>query len=252
MEGRVGSGWLLTLGIAVTVAFQIFLAWQFGVNAVWMPLAFVLVALGAILLFVSLFRSTNILSHAAFSLLLLSMLIIPLAWSALTVTAGAGANLPAAYGMSGGPGGNQRSANINFTAPAQTNVAPRTAVNEGLLAYLEANTLGMKYLVAVESSQVGAPYVIATGRPVLYMGGFNGGDNVVSAEDLAQMVANGELRYVLFGLDGRNKEDVANWLKTSCTEVEQFSQRSPANNQFPSQGQGPSQDGQMLYLCTDI
>ena len=41
-EGRIGSGWLLTLGVAVTVAFQIYLAWQYGVNAVWMPLAFVL------------------------------------------------------------------------------------------------------------------------------------------------------------------------------------------------------------------
>ena len=50
-EVTTGSGWLLTLGVAVTVAFQIFLAWQHGVNALWMPLAFVLVALATILLF---------------------------------------------------------------------------------------------------------------------------------------------------------------------------------------------------------
>ena len=57
-------------------------------------------------------------------------------------------------------------------------------MDNGLLDFLRANTQGMKYLVAVESSQVGAPFVLATGRPVLYMGGFNGGDDVVSAEDL--------------------------------------------------------------------
>ncbi len=61
-EGRVGSGWWLTLGVAATVAFQIFLAWQYGINEIWMPMAFVLVALATILLFGSLFRS----SQAAF------------------------------------------------------------------------------------------------------------------------------------------------------------------------------------------
>jgi len=205
-------------------------------------LAFVLVALATILLFIQLLKSATFLPCTAFSLLLAALMVIPLAWSALTVTGDAGANLPAAYGVSGGPGGNPRPVNISFTAPAQTNAAPRTALNEELLAYLEARTQGMKYLLAVESSQVGAPYVIATGRPVLYMGGFNGGDNVVSADDLAEMVASGELRFVLFGMDGRDKRDIANWLQSSCTAVTQFSQRVSAGNQ-------PNQGGQALYDC---
>jgi 4-amino-4-deoxy-L-arabinose transferase-like glycosyltransferase len=238
-EGHAGSGWLLTLGVAVTVAFQILLAWQHGVNALWMPLAFVLVALATVLLFVSLFRSSHLLPRSAFSLLLIALMIVPLAWSALTVVEVDGANLPAAYGVSGIQGGRA------VSDGDARNAAPVQAKDE-LLDYLEANTQGMKYLVAVESSQVGARYVIATGRPVLYMGGFSGGDNVVNADDLAQMVADGDLRFVLFGMDGRNKQEVAQWLQTSCTVLEQFSQRT---SQVPQQMGRLDGGGNILYDC---
>jgi len=236
---NAASGWWLTLAVAATVAFEMFLAWQYGVNEFWMPFAFVLVALGAVALFVSLFRSSPILPRSAFSLLLSAMLVIPLAWSVLTVTDNSNSNLPAAYGVNGGAG-NAR--NPNVAAPAQSQDGD---ASDALLSYLEANTVGMKYLVAVESSQVGAKYVIATGRPVLYMGGFSGGDDVVSADDLAQLVANGELRFVLFGMGGRNnKQDVAAWLQSSCSVVNEFSQQTADI----SQPQGP-QGGQALYDC---
>lgn len=243
-QGHEGSGWLLTLGVAVTVAFQIVLAWQYGVNELWMPMAFALVALAATLLFVSLFRSSPFLLRSAFSLLLSALLVIPLAWSVLTVTDGNDSNLPAAYGVSRRPNG-YRPADAKSAAPAQASPAPRNAVDNALLEFLQANTQGIKYLVAVPSSQEGARFVIATGRPVLYMGGFSGNDNVVSADDLAALVANGELRYVLFGGSGRNKkQDIAQWLQSSCSVVSEFSRR-PA--QF--QPQGPNQGGQMLYEC---
>ena len=243
-EGHAGSGWWLTLGVAVTVAVEMYIAWQYGVNAIWMPLAFVLVALAAILLFVQLFKSVTFVPRAAFSLLLIAMMIIPLAWSVLTVVEGTSGNLPAAYGVQGR--GNARPNDAKNAAPAQTS-APRTAVNDSLLEFLQANTQDAKYLVAVASSQVGAPYVIATGRPVLFMGGFSGGDDVVSADDLARMVADGELRYVLFGGGQGNKQEISNWLKSSCSVVDQFSQQGAAQ----SQPQGPGQNGgaQVLYEC---
>ena len=245
-EGKMGSGWWLTLGVAATVAFQMYLAWQYGVNEFWMPLAFILVALAAILLFVQLFKSLTFASRAVFSMLLIAMMIIPLAWSVLTVTLGSNGNLPAAYGVGGNPGGNARPDDARNAAPAQMS-APRMNVNDSLLEFLQSNTRDMKYLMAVESSQVGAPYVIATGRPVLYMGGFGGQDTVVSADDLAQMVADGELRYVLSaGGGGRNgKQDVAQWLQNSCSVVEEFSQTSSAQ----AQPQGQNQGGQVLYDC---
>ncbi|MEW5938491.1 MAG: glycosyltransferase family 39 protein [Chloroflexota bacterium] len=247
--GLAGSGWWLTLGVAATVAFETYLAWTYGVNAVWMPLAFVLIMLAAILLFVQMFKALKFAPQSAFSLLLTAMLVIPLAWSALTVTRGENGNLPAAYGVSGGSGGARPiNANVRQVAPAQNNDGPRAAVNDSLLEFLQANTQDVKYLLAAPSSGMGAPFVLATGRPVLYMGGFSGGDNVVSADDLAQMVADGELRYVLFGGGQGNKQDIANWLQSSCTVVERFSQRGAQAQPFPPGGPG-DQGGQILYEC---
>lgn len=250
-EGHARGGWLLILGAAVTVAFEIFLAWQYGVNAVWMPLAFVLVALAAILLFIQLFKSVTFVPRVAFSMLLISMLIVPLAWSALTVGNGGSAGLPAAYGVSNGPGGGRRVDDAKNAAPAQAQAPGEGRLNEAMLTYLQTNTQAVKYLVAVASSQVGAPYVIATGRPVLYMGGFSGMDEVVSADDLAQLVANGELRYVYFGGGQGNKQDISTWLKSSCTVVEQFSQKGTVGAQFPpgGPGGGPNSGPQTLYDC---
>ena len=67
----------------------------------------------------------------------------------------------------------------------------------------------------------GAPYVLATGRPVLYMGGFGGNDAVVSAADLAQMTTDGALRYVLVEEGGRsqNQGEISQWVRAECRQV---------------------------------
>ena len=103
-------------------------------------------------------------------------------------------------------------------------------------------------MAAVPSSQVGSPLVLATGRPVLYMGGFNGGDPVIDAAGLAELVANGELRYVLFG-GGNGKQEIAQWLQTSCTVVPEFSQtdQRPAQNQ--QRPDGRNNQANILYQC---
>jgi 4-amino-4-deoxy-L-arabinose transferase-like glycosyltransferase len=215
-----------------------------------MPLAFVLVALAAVLLFVQLFKSMRLAPQAAFSLLLIAMLVIPMAWSVLTVTDGGNGNLPAAYGVNSGRGNNRPNL-VNVSAQEAPAQGPGGGeLNTSLVEFLQSNTQGMKYMLAAASSQIGAPFVIATGRGVLYMGGFSGGDDVVSADDLAQLVANGDLRYVLFGGGQQgNKQDISNWLQSSCSVVEQFSQRGMSAQQLPQGGPGGGQGGQTLYDC---
>lgn len=269
MRSRKWSGWLLAISALLTIAFQIYLAWQFGVNAFWQPLAFALAALGTILLMVGLFQSSSFWPRAAYAVLLAAMLLVPFAWSALTVSSGADANLPAAYGVGGRDGG-QRPANAVAADSNRPAVQPAAnnddASNDALLTFLEAHTQDVEYLVAVPSSQVGARYVIATGRPVLYMGGFSGNDPVVDAADLAGMVANGELRYVLYSGQRNGGQDILRWLATSCSVVEEFSQGQVAainpgftrpvgpngqfligpNGQFPG---GPGNNETVLYEC---
>jgi len=214
---RKWIGIVLAVSAALTIGFQYFASYQYGEISWWMLGSGILFGLG-ILLMVA--RSEKRLAYVA---ILAAMMVIPMYWTVMTVTANSDINLPTAY-----TGGNQQA-------------GPGANVNEEMLAYLQANTQDVEYLIAVPASGQGSSLVIATGRPVLYIGGFTGQDDVVSAEDLSAMVANSELRYILYGGDRGGKEDIINWLKTSCSVVPEFSNTS--GNQ-----RGPDQRN-TLYMC---
>ncbi|MBI5945426.1 MAG: glycosyltransferase family 39 protein [Chloroflexi bacterium] len=224
---RNWAGVLFIAASVVTLGFQSFAMTQYGESLWWMLPAGILLMVGI--------SSMVISKRFAYAVILSSMLVIPMYWTFMTVASNPNINLPTAYsGQQNGLDGANR-ARIQAGGPASN-------VNQELLTYLEANTQDVKYLAAVPSSQSGASFVLATGRPVLYMGGFGGQDEVVSADDLAQMVANGELRFVMYGGDRGNKADIANWLGASCSVVSEFS-NTAANNQ------GPGNQATTLYLC---
>jgi 4-amino-4-deoxy-L-arabinose transferase-like glycosyltransferase len=75
-------------------------------------------------------------------------------------------------------------------------------VDPGLVSYLEAHRDGARYLVAATGSQIAGPIELATGEPVITMGGFMGADPAPSVAQLAGLVGDGQLRYVLVGGGG--------------------------------------------------
>jgi len=219
------AGAVLALSAALTIGFQYFASVQYGEFSWWMLGSGLLLGVGILLTFFQ--------KRLAYATILAAMVIIPIYWTVMTVTTDSNINLPTAYtgsNQQGGPGGNR---------PNQSGGGS----NE-MLDYLQANTADVEYLVAVPSSQNGATFVIATGRPVLYMGGFGGQDEVVTADDLSAMVANGELRYVLYGGQKGNKEDIASWLKTSCSVVPDVAQVVG-----PAGRQGEGDQTMTLYMC---
>ena len=238
---RNWAGILFILMSAITLGFQYFAMDQYGENLWWMIPAGILFVVGIILMVAYSGK------RLAYVTILSAMLIIPMYWTVMTVASNPNINLPTAYS-----GSNQQ----DGLRPAMQGAGPVSNLNEKLLNYLDVNTQGVEYLVAVPSSQQGSSLVLATGRPVLYMGGFGGQDEVVTAEDLSTMVANGELRYVMYGGDRGGKQDIANWLSTSCSVVQEFSQLNTGDPQMPQRenqsqglgGGGPDQ-GTTLYLC---
>jgi 4-amino-4-deoxy-L-arabinose transferase-like glycosyltransferase len=76
------------------------------------------------------------------------------------------------------------------------------AVSAALVTYLEAHQGSAKYLVAASGSMTTAPIIIQTGKAVVTIGGFNGSDPAPTVAQLEQMVATGELKYVLLGGGG--------------------------------------------------
>jgi len=228
---------LLVIAAMLTVAFQIYTAAQYGGTSAWVYIPVILLAIAVgLLLFPSLRR-------IGYVTVLTALLIIPLIWTALTVfDATPEVTLPTAFGGAG------------QTRPASgSRLNERNDADNGLVTYLQANTQDTEYLVAVPSSHDGSPLVLGTGRPVLYMGGFGGNDPVIDAERLAELATNGDLRYVLFGSGRNEKQDVAQWLQTSCTLVPEFSQTNdrPVQNQQRLDGGpgGPENQATTLYQC---
>ena len=66
-----------------------------------------------------------------------------------------------------------------------------------LLSYLVANRGAARWIVAADSAQEAGSIEIATGLPVMAMGGFTGSDPAPTLEQLKSYVASGELRFVL-------------------------------------------------------
>jgi len=215
------AGALLTVSTAITIGFQLFSLFQYGEPVWWALAGMLLLGMAVFLLFVR--------KQLAFLVVLAAISLVPFYWTVMTVIADSNINLPTAY-----TGRSQQTVPAGANRPNPQGGDQVQAQNTKLLDYLVANTADVEYLVAVPSSQQGAAYVIATGRPVLYMGGFSGQDDVVSADDLAQMVADGELRYVLYGGENNVKVDIMNWLQQACSVVPEFNRQGLPNQQNPA------------------
>jgi 4-amino-4-deoxy-L-arabinose transferase-like glycosyltransferase len=225
------SLFLLTIVIGDTMVYQVYTSESFVKNIAWLPALYVLFTLGILLLVADgiysswqrrqqllagetgleagtfeVKNSWRFLAPAGLTLLITAVMLTPLIWSGLTNSnSSSNQSLPADYdGRSSGPG---RLGGLQ--------------VNSSLLAFLQKNTQSNRYLMAVPSSMQGADYVLATGRPVLYMGGFMGQDNVVSASQLQDLVAKGDLRYIYWGggRGGRMQGNDSAWVTSNCQIV---------------------------------
>ncbi len=98
-------------------------------------------------------------------------------------------------------------------------------LSSSVIAYLEAHQGSARYLLAATGSQTTAPIIIATGKAVVTIGGFNGGDPAPTVSQLAKMVAGGELKYVLVSSGGGgpggggSSSAITTWVKAHGTRV---------------------------------
>jgi len=199
---------LLLIAAGGTLALQIVTALAFVQTLWWLPFVIGLFVVGGVLL--AALRRHRRAALAGFACIVAAILVTPGLWSGLTMLySSENQSLPAAYsGRASGPANRDG-----------------LQINPELLNYLEANTQGSPYLMAVPSAMQGADYVLATGRPVLYLGGFMGQDQVESSASLAQLVAEGKLRFVYW--DGQSgspggQSEVSSWVTSTCKAVQGF------------------------------
>ena len=101
--------------------------------------------------------------------------------------------------------------------------AQASAQTKQLVAWLRAHQPGSTYLLAVQGSNQAGQYILARAS-VLPMGGFSGRVPFPTTSQLAKLVADGQLRYVLLGErgggpGGEGETDTAAWVKNTCTVV---------------------------------
>jgi 4-amino-4-deoxy-L-arabinose transferase-like glycosyltransferase len=133
-------------------------------------------------------------------------LLIPLAvWSFIPVWYGGHSGLPYA-----GP---------DLLEEPRRSGSPATDGDNRLLDYLLANRGEAAYLAASMNAQTAAPIILATGEPVMALGGFSGGDPILSREDLEGLVADGAVRFFLLSPQRDRQRDLARWVAARCEIV---------------------------------
>jgi 4-amino-4-deoxy-L-arabinose transferase-like glycosyltransferase len=184
----------------------------------------VVAAVGLLLALIGVARN-RLLTIGASALATASVLAGPLAYSITTVNNASGGTFasagPSAGGGLGGPGGlpggagGAASATGAASAAARLRSAPGALSSQGALStgrdasadpalasFLEKHQGSSEYLVAVTGSQSAAPIILATGKPVIAMGGFSGSDPAPTLAQFKQLVATGKVHYVLVGGSG--------------------------------------------------
>jgi len=231
-------GWLI---VEIAAALTLLAQWGILAQVSSSPLAWLasllvfMVSIG--LLALGLWRpdyATDTWQRRALAGVAVAMLLMPAAWSALTAAdPRPDVRLPSAYAGDTGFGEMRRALSqgpVGYANPVL------------LLLYIEPRTFDVDYVLAVPDANAGANFVLATRRPVLYIGGFLGTDPIVSADDLRQMVNAGRLRYVWDAGERLRllKPDIARWLDEACeiVPVEELRQAG-----------APDTPGSPLYEC---
>ncbi|MBV9015123.1 MAG: glycosyltransferase family 39 protein [Alphaproteobacteria bacterium] len=216
--------WLLPGAVIATAIWQAYIIDGYGsahlaidvsLTAVILLIASSVPAIGVVM---SPKRSVAPLAIAAAALLLG----LPAAWSIGTAAASGITGFPAA-----------RPPFLNEAAANQRQrwamVAGALAGDSRLLAFLSERDAGEEFLLAAVNARLAAPVIIATGRPVMALGGFNGRDPILSVDDFARLVAERRVRFALIG-DGApglrrvfgegHQQDIVDWIRTNGRPVD--------------------------------
>jgi hypothetical protein len=144
--------------------------------------------------------------------------------------------------------------------------------------YLQANKGDAGYLVAASSAMSASPIILNTDEPVVSFGGYNGIDPVFTADDLAGLVDEGAVRFLLmpdreameemraereaagdgspppggpqggFGPGGGLPQNgSAEWIEDNCEKVTPELRQPPENEERG--GSGPPGRTRALYNC---
>jgi 4-amino-4-deoxy-L-arabinose transferase-like glycosyltransferase len=250
-RSRGPRGWLLPLALVGSAAVEARILADFPDWGRWLtPLALGLCGLAAAVLAVcrclpwlAAFRQrhrtpqraaaglpTVYLAAAACAAGFLALLIAPTAW-ALTPLMGGDSGLPFA-----GP---------ELLSRPRPGGPP--AADRRLSDYLIARQQDQRFLVATLNANAAAPFILSTGRAAMALGGFSGGDRILSVSQLTERVRDRQVRFFWLPAQPGQQADLAGWVTRNCRLV------PPAEWQGALPGGRPANPGpegqSQLYDC---
>jgi 4-amino-4-deoxy-L-arabinose transferase-like glycosyltransferase len=131
----------------------------------------------------------------------------------------------AGSGFGGGLGGGRIVVFPQISGVTPSVNDPASSGDTALYSYLVANRGTATWIVAINSAQDAGNIEIATGLPVMAMGGFTGSDPAPTLTQLKGYIASGKLRFVLTGggfgggFGGGDSSDRTSWVTSTCKAV---------------------------------
>lgn len=189
------------------------IAWQIGHWTAWL---FAGMAVGVCLACVALFlRGTPVALAGA----LVALMALPTAWASSVVLVRPNVAAPAA--------------DLSLLRPVPAaDEADRTARarraaehRRKLIGFLLARHSGERFILAVPSALQAAPLIVATGKPVMAMGGYLGRDPILTPAALHKLVAEQQVRFIMTGGPSLvpahpRQREIADWVRANGTLVD--------------------------------
>ena len=233
------AGYLLPAALAATLAAQLLMLRSYPSFAkVLIPLVGAAAGIPTILLIVlkPLQKGFGKLGKTCTGVALAGLLIAPAVWLGYSVfTNSFNASIPSA-----GPSASEASFGGNRFRSTESEtdtggffpggsgsrsggMQSRSSGNEKLISFLSENNTGEKWLIAVPDAAEAEPIILATGKPVIAIGGFSGNDKTMTVAKLEELVSSGELKYFLVtggNRGGSSDDEVTAWVKKYGTAVD--------------------------------
>jgi 4-amino-4-deoxy-L-arabinose transferase-like glycosyltransferase len=152
--------------------------------------------------------------------------IAPLSWSAWTMVHPPGDTLPIGGPPSAGAAGQAGFLGVPGGGPTGAPAGPaRGGPASALIDFALTHAHDATFVLATASAQEAAPIIIATGLPVMTLGGYTGDDQTLTIDQFKARLAAGDVRYVLVGgfgggggyFGGANL--VIRWARSACPPV---------------------------------
>jgi 4-amino-4-deoxy-L-arabinose transferase-like glycosyltransferase len=238
------TSFLLPVAIVVTLSVQIsMLKYYPSWSVVLIPIVAIVVAIPTVLLFAFKLMHkylTGKVIIACVTIGIFGLLIIPAVWSYTPNMSGYSAQMPSAGSSSDNMSTFMQNGQVNRSNQDnlinQSGSANRLSGKYGLgsennsdtklIDFLVKNNTGEKFLVAVSNASAAEPIILATGKPVMAIGGFSGNDKTLTVAKLEQMVKAGEIKYYMVGGgmgggDANSSDNLTAWVEANGKAVDQ-------------------------------